>query len=297
MSPTSLPLRLQGADFFLPNHAPVRAMPTVLDGTVPLHEHDFIEVALVLGGTGSHRTIYGDQPVRRGDAFVIRPGAWHGYHDADGLQLYETRFGLELLGRELAWDDPAVDLMFWAAPLSLDRRGVLHVRLTEDQLGRIGPIVEELHRAVSPEGTAGRSAEVALLMALVSELAHAVAGGMPGVRRGKPEPHQAVTDGIRLMEADLRRDWTLPEVARRLGLDKSYLVRLFQAHTGQPPMQFLARMRAEWAAVLLLRTGRDVAAIGRQVGWDDPNYFARRFKAEFGVSATKYRERFAGMFE
>jgi AraC family L-rhamnose operon transcriptional activator RhaR len=28
------------------------------------------------------------------------------------------------------------------------------------------------------------------------------------------------------------------------------------------------------------------------VGWDDPNYFARRFKAHFGISATRYRQQF-----
>jgi AraC family L-rhamnose operon transcriptional activator RhaR len=58
-------------------------------------------------------------------------------------------------------------------------------------------------------------------------------------------------------------------------------------------MQFLAHLRAERAAVLLLRTTRDVSVIGEQVGWNDPNYFARRFKAHFGMSATKYREKFA----
>ena len=127
----------------------------------------------------------------------------------------------------------------------------------------------------------------------MSDLSRAAADQAPAQRKGKPEPHLAVTEGIRLMELDLRRDWTLPDLARRLEVDKSYLVRLFRAQTGSPPMHFLAKIRAEWAAVLLLRTARDVAEIGKQVGWADPNYFARRFKAEFGMSATKYRERFA----
>ena len=44
----------------------------------------------------------------------------------------------------------------------------------------------------------------------------------------------------------------------------------------------------------LLRTNRDIGMIGEQVGWNDPNYFARRFRAHFGVSATKYRKQFEG---
>jgi AraC family L-rhamnose operon transcriptional activator RhaR len=289
------PVRLQGSDFFLPGHAPIRALSTVLDGSVPLHDHDFMEICLVLGGTGVHRTIYGEQPVSEGDAFILRPGAWHQYDQGKGLILYETRFGMELLARELAWtrDDPAVDLMFWAAPLSLDRRGVLHVKLSPKILAQCKTIVEELANMITRDSHASRSEEIGRLLLFISALSKEVAAKLTAVRKGKPEPHQAVTDGIRMMEEDIRRDWNLPELAKRLQVDKSYLVRLFRAHTGSPPMQFLARLRAERAALLLLRTSRDISVIGEQVGWGDPNYFARRFKAYFGTSATKYREKFA----
>jgi AraC family L-rhamnose operon transcriptional activator RhaR len=289
------PIRLLGSDFFLPGHAPIRALSTVLEGSIPLHDHDFMEICLVLGGTGIHRTIYGEQPCGEGDVFILRPGAWHSFDQAVGLVLYETRFGMELLARELAWtrDDPAVDLMFWAAPLSLDRRGVLHVKLAPKVMDQCKAVVEELATMTSRDSNSSRAEEIGRLLLLISGLSKEVASKLTAVRKGKPEPHQAVTDGIRLMEEDIRRDWTLPELAKRLLVDKSYLVRLFRAHTGSPPMQFLARLRAERAALLLLRTQRDISVIGEQVGWGDPNYFARRFKAYFGVSATKYREKFA----
>jgi AraC family L-rhamnose operon transcriptional activator RhaR len=295
VNPLTSPVRLLGGDFFLPGHAPVRTYTTVLDGDIPLHDHDFMEIVLVVGGTGIHRTIYGEQKVTTGDAFILRPGAWHSFEQAQQLVLCEVRFGMELLTRELAWtrDDPAIDLMFWAAPLSLDRRGVLHVKLNDQTLEKSHKIAEELALLTSREIGGGRAEEIGRLLVFVSELSKEVAANLVSVRKGKPEPHQAVTDGIRMMEEDIRRDWTLPELAKRLDVDKSYLVRLFRAHTSSPPMQFLARIRAERAAVLLLRTQRDISVIGEQVGWNDPNYFARRFKAHFGMSATKYREKFA----
>ncbi len=267
----------------------------MIDGAVPLHDHDFMEIVLILGGKGLHRTIYGEQDVGAGDAFILRPGAWHAFEDAVGLDLYETRFSMELLNKELAFtrDDPAIDMMFWAAPLSLDRRGVLHIKLDEEGMKRCHAVVDELASLNSRQISGGRAEEIGRLLLFVSELGHQVAAKLQTIRKGKPEPHQAVTEGIRMMEEDIRRDWTLPDLAKRLSVDKSYLVRLFRAHTGSPPMQFLAKIRAERAAVLLLRTARDISVIGEQVGWSDPNYFARRFKAHFGVSATKYREKFA----
>jgi AraC-like DNA-binding protein len=34
-----------------------------------------------------------------------------------------------------------------------------------------------------------------------------------------------------------------------------------------------------------------IALVGKQVGWHDPNYFARRFRAAFGISAREYRQK------
>ncbi len=58
-------------------------------------------------------------------------------------------------------------------------------------------------------------------------------------------------------------------------------------------MAYLARLRAEHAATLLLHSDQPITVIGQQVGWPDQNYFARRFRAHYGLSATKYRAQFA----
>ncbi|MGA2830599.1 MAG: helix-turn-helix domain-containing protein [Streptosporangiaceae bacterium] len=52
---------------------------------------------------------------------------------------------------------------------------------------------------------------------------------------------------------------------------------------------YLAQLRAAHAATLLLHSDQPVTCIGREVGWADQNYFARRFKAHYGLSATTYR--------
>ncbi len=98
---------------------------------------------------------------------------------------------------------------------------------------------------------------------------------------------------MRLLESDIARPWTLTDLAEELHLAPAYLVRLFKDATGLPPKAYLAQVRAERAAVLLLHSDDPVTSIGRAVGWPDQNYFARRFKAHYGLSATTYRKRFA----
>jgi AraC family L-rhamnose operon transcriptional activator RhaR len=86
--------------------------------------------------------------------------------------------------------------------------------------------------------------------------------------------------------------WTLTELATALHLAPGYLVRLFKSVTGLPPMAYLTRHRAELAAERLLHGDEPVNAIGESVGWGDPNYFARRFRAHLGLSASAYQAQF-----
>ena len=99
-----------------------------------------------------------------------------------------------------------------------------------------------------------------------------------------------VVKAIHALEDRLDHDWGLVELAEYMSLNRSYLVRLFRRHTGQSPMAWLARRRAEKSAILLLTTDMPIATIGKMVGLQDPNYFARRFRAAFGQSAREYRQ-------
>jgi AraC family L-rhamnose operon transcriptional activator RhaR len=104
--------------------------------------------------------------------------------------------------------------------------------------------------------------------------------------------HPAVLDAMRRMEADPARQWTLTELGDALHLAPGYLVRLFKSATGLPPMAYLSRHRVELAADRLLHTDLPISRIGESVGWPDQNYFARRFKSHYGLSASSYRQRF-----
>jgi AraC family L-rhamnose operon transcriptional activator RhaR len=85
--------------------------------------------------------------------------------------------------------------------------------------------------------------------------------------------------------------WRLADLAARFSVDPTHLARTFRATFGVPPMAYLARVRAEAAAALLLQSERSITDIAIAVGWRDANYFARRFRSHFGLSPTLYRAR------
>jgi len=53
-------------------------------------------LAFILGGTGTHVSPAGREPLGRGDVVLLRPGVWHAYEDCTDLRLYNCCFGAEL---------------------------------------------------------------------------------------------------------------------------------------------------------------------------------------------------------
>jgi AraC family transcriptional regulator, L-rhamnose operon transcriptional activator RhaR len=266
----------------------------------PLHTHSFVEIAIVRGGTGTHHCLAGRRELSVGDVVLLRPGVWHGYEDCDWLELYNCCFSSELLHRELAWtrEDPMLGYLLWSAPYSAPGRGVLELHLDQASLDRCTVHLEALTELRFCSLDRFRGDVLGLLSLVLSELGRAAAagvGGLDGPAGGTQSArlHPAVRRAMRLLESDIARPWTLTALAEELHLAPAYLVRLFKDATGLPPKAYLAQLRAERAAVLLLHSDNPVTSIGRAVGWPDQNYFARRFKAHYGLSATTYRRQFA----
>jgi AraC family transcriptional regulator, L-rhamnose operon transcriptional activator RhaR len=260
----------------------------------PLHTHSFVEIAFAIGGTGTHHCLAGRRVLSTGDVVLLRPGVWHGYEQCRHLELYNCCFGDELLRGELAWtrEDPLLGYLLWTGPYSAAGRGTLSFRLPDvaftECMAHLDALAALRHRPLSRY----RGDILGRLSLLLSQLGRAVQAGSV-LPRDSGRLHPAVGRAMRLLEADIARRWTLTALAEELHLAPGYLVRLFKAATGLPPMAYLAQVRAEHAAVLLLHSDEPVTSIGRTVGWSDQNYFARRFKAHYGLSATTYRKRFA----
>jgi AraC family L-rhamnose operon transcriptional activator RhaR len=209
--------------------------------------------------------------------------------------VYNCCFSIELLRRELSWtrEDPLLGYLLWAGPYSSPGRGVLTTRLEpaalDECLIHLGVLAGLRHRPLSVH----RPDIVGRLALLFGQLGQAVAQTHRETPGDYAATHPAIVQALRLLEADLTRSWTLTGLAAELHLAPGYLVRLFKTATGLPPMAYLAQLRAEHAATLLLHSDDPVTSIAQAVGWPNQSNFARRFKAHYGLSATSYRERFA----
>jgi AraC family L-rhamnose operon transcriptional activator RhaR len=266
--------------YYVPNHL-----------SYPIHDHEFVEIAVIKGGTCLHRSAIGECHPKSGDVFLMRPGAWHGYSKVRNLSLYNCCFESALLGRELAWmvNDPALSRMLWGIPLSPKQHGMLSLRLSGGELAQCCALLDSLAALSQEDYQSHHGDHVGLLTQILSLLARSIP---PSETAPLNKPHRAVTEALKWIDHAPSEDWTLARLAELVQVERTYLVRLFRAALGIPPMAYIIRRRLEISTQLLRRPDLSIGEAGAMAGWLDRNYFSRSFRQHFGMTPSEYRARF-----
>jgi len=75
----------------------------------------------------------------------------------------------------------------------------------------------------------------------------------------------------------------MEEIARELGMSVSGFHHHFKSVTSMSPLQFQKHLRLQEARRLMLGEDLDAASAGFRVGYEDPSYFNRDYKKQFGA--------------
>lgn len=75
-----------------------------------------------------------------------------------------------------------------------------------------------------------------------------------------------------------------------MSTSKSTLHRKLKSLTGLSPGEFIRNIRLKHAAMMLTNNIGNVSEIAYSVGFNDPKYFSRCFKIEFGLTPKEYQE-------
>lgn len=99
----------------------------------------------------------------------------------------------------------------------------------------------------------------------------------------------------RWIQTHLDEPLTLDQLAEEAGMSVPHFTRLFRQHFGTSPIRYVIQQRVDRARLLLLETQLSIQEIARQLGYEDPFYFSRRFTHETGRSPRAYRHDQLGM--
>jgi len=103
---------------------------------------------------------------------------------------------------------------------------------------------------------------------------------------------QFLQKALALVEKNIARvDYTVEELSSDLGVSRTLVYKKILALTGKSPLEFIRTLRLKRAAQLLQKSQLNVSEVAFKVGYNDPKYFRKHFKNEFGVLPSRYAER------
>ena len=255
------------------------------------HTHDFNETAIILSGSADHVLAGegGDRayPLSRGDVLVIKGDMAHGYKNVRDLELINLMYVPNIFSQnnyELH-SIPGFDPLFLIEPEICQYNAQSPtLRLDDGALN----YVEMMADFIAEQLNAGDGQKVVCrlnFMALLSYLStqyqayYAISG-----RRN------TLVRALEFMEINLAKPVRLSDIAEYCFVSGRHLERLFDDVFGEKPMSYLRKIRLKNALALLLEQNETVERAAVLSGFNDPGYFARSFRAEYGISPSSAKK-------
>lgn len=91
------------------------------------------------------------------------------------------------------------------------------------------------------------------------------------------------------IQAHLSERVTLDDMARMMAMNPSYLSRFFKNKLGETFVDYLSRMRIQYAMEQLRCTSLPIQLIAEQAGYNNLSYFHAAFKRASGMAPAAYR--------
>lgn len=135
-------------------------------------------------------------------------------------------------------------------------------------------------------GLRARMAELLFMEALrahMQSLPPDATGWLAGLR----DP--LVGRALRALHGAPERDWSVEKLAERAAGSRSNLSARFREVMGEPPMQYLTRVRMQLAARCLAERSCTVDEVAGRVGYESSAAFQRAFKRCFGMPPAAWR--------
>lgn len=208
--------------------------------------------------------------LRQGDLFLIEPGQLVSYR-ADPLTPWVYSW--------VGFNGTDARRLVTLAGFS-EQKTVIHSSEPEETIRR-------LRRIADVSGNTA-AADAEMVGELLLFLAHLIR--MNTDRTADPRHQSYVSNALRFIQYKYAYDIGVNDIARYVGISRSQLYRAFLQDFGISPHVYLQRYRINEACSLLRAAALSVAEVAGSVGFNDPLYFSRVFRAVKGCTPSQYRQ-------
>jgi AraC-like DNA-binding protein len=271
-----------------------------VQGSMPEHGHDFVELVYVARGEGIHCFDNSEYHIQSGDVFIINPGETHAYSVKAGEQmeiincLFMPSFIPDTLLRELEISG-SMDYFyvhpFLRSEVRFNHRLNLHGQDAVFVLSLLEGMIREISNRSSGYTTIIKLQLIELLVLLSRYYT------LLQKQRTTPSPRKLDREmTARRIYGYLERNYdkkiTLQSLAELFNVSIRQLNRLTRQEFGKSVIDVLHVIRIGRAKHLLSETDEKVIAVATMVGYDDPSFFSRLFLRHVRCSPSQYRTGF-----
>lgn len=79
--------------------------------------------------------------------------------------------------------------------------------------------------------------------------------------------------------------------SEKMGMSRSVLHKKIVALAGEPPVEFIRRVRLNYAMKLIEKKFGNLSEIALEAGFNNPAYFSECFKKQFGITPSQYQQK------
>jgi len=233
--------------------------------------HGAEELIVLLCTAGSGWVEYGGARARltAGAAALIPPRTAHAYGASDGDPW--TIWWCHVQGSDVG--------DFTRAVAQGSTPEVIRLRSLDRTVALFGELLASVERGQTPAHVLASSGAAWHLLAQLAADRVLPASGTPLER------------AMRHLEERIDATVRVAELAAIVGLSPSHLTTQFRRATGGGVIEYHSALKLARARQLLDTTEAPIAEVARAVGYDDPLYFSRRFRAAHHLSPSEYRAR------
>lgn len=231
---------------------------------------DHYLIHYIVDGKGTFKNASGEYNLKAGQGFLISPSETTIYH-AD---------------KKKAWE------YFWVGFKGIDAKHLLEMCGIDEtkpifeceEMDNLADLFADMFKCYNQK----RSREYSMLGYLYLILSSLMKERPQGYTSANVKMY--LNSAVEYINNNYSYDINVQKLSNYIGIDRTYLYRIFIDNLNISPEQYLLKVRMTKAANLLKTTDYSVLQVALSTGYKDISHFSSIFKKFFGVSPSNYRK-------
>lgn len=257
-----------------------------MQGNMPVHTHDFIEIVYVLSGSAVQYVDGQAFEARHGDMIFLNYGSTHSFDACGEFGYINICFSPETMGNTVITSENAFSLLSLTAfdEMRNDSEGG-KISFSGNERREIEGLLFAMLREYEEKQSAWHTVMESYLNILITRMLRKTELGARSEEIG--DVWKELSDFI---DANLQAELTLSALASKCFYNPSYFSRAFKEKFRMSPVEYITRKRLEVACRLLRETECSVDEILRQSGFSERSRFYYAFSKYVGSTPSEYRK-------